>query len=228
MSLRAHRISAGHVSLGRHCSGCAEPQPGAEQAQTSELPRRYVSDKLVLTVYAEPEPASARVATIETGDAVDAIANSGSYMHVRLEDGREGWVGASYLTSEMPASARLRELQNRQKDAGTSAEKKAVDEIARLKNEAAALQSQLNQLQAATVTAAAASEVAPAQAKIAPQVASENQGERQPRTERRENRWNTVWNRSFAFVLAIGVGFTAGYQSLARRIRKRYGGLKIY
>ncbi len=217
-------LIASVLSLGSwnaNAQEAAEPQPG-----TRELPQRYVSDKLVLNVYAEPDQASARVATIETGDAVGEIESSGSYVHVRLNDGREGWVGTNYLTREAPAAARLRELQDGQKDAVKAAEKKAADEISRLRKEAATLQSQLSELQAAAAKTSTATEVAPTPAETLPQVASEN--EREPTLEQPANRRSTTWLWSFAVVLAIGVGFTAGYQSLAGRLRKRYGKLKIY
>ena len=143
----------------------AESQPVA--APAAELPRRYVSDKLVLNVYAEPDSASARVATIETGDGIGEIESSGNYVRVRLDDGREGWVGASYLTTEIPAAARLRELQGGQKAAVAAAEKKAADEILRLKNEAAALQSQLAELKVAAAPKVEAA--APTQAEAPPE-----------------------------------------------------------
>ncbi len=202
----------------------AQSQPDVA-APAVELPRRYVSDKLVLNVYAEPDSASARVATIETGDAIGEIETSGSYVRVRLSDGREGWVGASYLTAEMPAAARLRELQGGQKAAAAAAEKKAADEIQRLKNEAAALQSQLAELRAAGTPKAA--EAAPIQATI-PAKADEHQDEPQPTTRPATDSRNTAWIWPLALVGAAGVSFLVGYQALARRIRKRYGGLKIY
>ena len=201
-----------------------DSQPVA--APAAELPRRYVSDKLVLNVYAEPDSSSTRVATIETGDAIGEIESSGSYVRVRLDDGREGWVGASYLTAEMPAAARLREMQGGQKAAVAAAEKKAADEIARLKKEAEALQLQLTKLQAATTTPTVA-DAAPVRVETPPR-AEEHQDEPRPTTEQLTNRWNTMWVWSLALAATAGLSFAAGYQALARRIRKRYGGLKIY
>lgn len=200
----------------------AESQPVATPA--AELPRRYVSDKLVLNVYAEPDSSSARVATIETGDAIGEIESRGNYVRVRLDDGREGWVGASYLTTEIPAVARLRELQGGQKAAVAAAEKKAADEISRLKNEAAALQSQLAQLKAAP---APQDEEAPPTLRKAPPETEEHQDEPRVATEPLTNR-NAAWIWPLAVVVVAIVSFAAGYQALARRIRKRYGGLKIY
>ena len=62
-------------------------------------PRRlFVSEKLVLNVYSEPEQAGSRVGTIETGDAVDELERGEGFVRIRLSDGREGWVGTNYLT----------------------------------------------------------------------------------------------------------------------------------
>jgi len=36
------------------------------------------------------------------------------------------------------------------------------------------------------------------------------------------------WPWAFAVVLAGALGYATGYQSLARRLRKKFGGLKIY
>lgn len=212
------------------CSGAAVAQDPAESqpvvsTQATELPRRYVSDKLVLNVYAEPDPASARVATIETGDALGEIESSGTYTRVRLDDGREGWVGASYLTTEVPAAARLRELQSGQRTAVAAAEKKAADEILRLKNEVTALQTQLTELRSAAT--AQASQAPPTQTQIPPR-AEQHLSEPPPIAEPLANQQNTAWIWPLAVVVVAVLSFAAGYQALARRIRKRYGGLKIY
>src|SRR5687767_5185930 len=120
------------------------PLAGLAQEETAQAPeRRYVSDKLVLNVYAEPDQSGGRVATIQTGDSVEELERAGNQVRVRLEDGREGWVGANYLTSDAPAAVRLRELERDQKAPTPAApvpDKKLLEEIARLKKENAALQ----------------------------------------------------------------------------------------
>ncbi|HEY5757793.1 MAG TPA: SH3 domain-containing protein [Steroidobacter sp.] len=188
-----------------------EATPGAQ--------RRFVSDKLVLNVYAEVEQGSARVATIQTGDAVEELERSGNQVRVRLEDGREGWVGASYLVSDEPAIVRLRELQ-RQQPGLTPAprvDKVSADEIAQLKKENAALRGQVTALQARPVTPVAApvecEEVeAPIQAAAFPTVAPTG----------------SIWGWLTALIFVGGAGFAGGYQTLARRLRKKFGGLKVY
>jgi len=201
----------------------------AQEAETSELPavpegvaqKRFVSDKLVLNVYAEPDQGSARIETIQTGDAVEELERSGSLVRVRLEDGREGWVGASYLTSDAPAIVRLRELQRQQPTPTPRVDKASLEEIAQLKKDNAALRGQVGELQARlaapvpppppqgeTITA---TPEPPLQAAVMPTTAPTG-----------------VMGWLVAMLVVGAVSFASGYQMLARRLRKKFGGLKVY
>lgn len=204
-----------------------ETEPSEAPAAAMAVPqKRYVSDKLVLNVYAEAEQGSGRVATIQTGDAVEELERSGTMVRVRLEDGREGWVGASYLVSDAPAIVRLRELQRQQPSSAPAphVDKVLVDQIAQLKKENAALRGQVTSLQArpATPVAAPAAECedvsepvsveTPIQAAAFPTLAPAG----------------SIWGWLVAIVFVGGASFAGGYQTLARRLRKKFGGLKIY
>lgn len=197
-----------------------EPEtPPAPQASSSQSLRRlFVSDRLVLNVYAAPDQAGGRVATIETGDAIDELERSGNFVHVRLADGRDGWVGANYLTDAMPAATRLRELQEKQRSAGAPAETKAAEEITRLKKEAATLQAKLSELKAAAVSSPESAPVASSSVTTDSQTL--------PITPQSANIRSWIW--VCAVVLAAGTGFFAGYRTIAVRIRKRFGRLKVY
>ena len=203
----------------------------AQEIVTNEAPaatapiaqKRFVSDKLVLNVYAEAEQGGGRVATIQTGDAIEELERSGNSVRVRLADGREGWVGANYLTSDEPAIVRLRELQRQQPSAVPRIDKVSADEIAQLKKENAALRGQVSTLQARVATPVSAPVAAPAecdeanaqmpiQATAFPDIAANG----------------SVWGWLVAMLFVSGVGFAGGYQTLARRLRKKFGGLKIY
>jgi uncharacterized protein YgiM (DUF1202 family) len=198
-----------------------------EEAQAPEPQRRYVSDKLVLNVYAQPDQSGGRVATIQTGDAVDELERSGNMVHVRLEDGREGWVGANYLTSDAPAAVRLRELQRDQKvPAPAEPDKKSIEEIARLKKENASLQGQVNQLQSRVTALGSMAEGAPtAETPSEPEVMEEEPAEQPAVVITAGPAW---WMWSIAIVLTGALGYASGYQTLARRLRRKFGGLKIY
>jgi hypothetical protein len=195
-------------------------QPAAEPEQTPALRRLFVSDKLVLNVYSEAEQAGSRVATIETGDAVDELERAQNFVRIRLQDGREGWVGANYLTSDAPAAVQLRELQRQQKSATQAVDRKSAEEIARLRKESENLQTQVKELKAAAAAAPISADdgvlegAAPGPQQLAPVAPPAANG--------------AAWIWSLVVVLAAGLGFAAGYQMLARRIRKKFGGLRIY
>lgn len=207
------------------CAAQDETVPGdlpadAQTEPTAAVQRLYVSDKLVLNVYAEADQSSSRVATIETGDAVDELERGQNFIRVRLANGTEGWVGSSYLTGDAPAAVQLRELQRQQKGASQSADKKAAEEIARLKKESESLQAQVKQLRAAAAAAPAAADdgvlegASPAPQQIAAVAPTQSGG--------------SMWLWLLIVVLAAGLAYAAGYQSLARRLRKKFGGLRIY
>lgn len=187
------------------------PAPTPEQ--------RFVSDKLVLNVYAEPDQGSGRIATIQTGDAVEELERSGNLVRVRLEDGREGWVGANYLTSDEPAILRLRELQRQQPNAAPRVDKASLQEIAQLKKENTALRGQVSELQARI-----AAPVEPSQGET---IAATPEPPLQAAVLHTTALGSVVgW---VAAILVVGaVSFAGGYQTLARRLRKKFGGLKIY
>jgi SH3 domain protein len=203
------------------------PLASLAQEEAEQVPqRRYVSDKLVLNVYAEPDQGSSRVATIQTGDSVEELERSGTLVHVRLEDGREGWVGANYLTSDAPAVVRLRELErDRKAPAAVPAvpDKKSVEEIARLKKENSALQGQVNELQSRVTATGSMAEGAPTDTLNEPEVMSESTQSISVTTS--SPAW---WIWSIAVVLTGALGYASGYQTLARRLRRKFGGLKVY
>lgn len=199
----------------------------AQEEAAPEPQRRYVSDKLVLNVYAEQEQGGGRIATIQTGDSVDQLERVGKEARVRLDDGREGWVGANYLTSDAPATVRLRELERDQKlptPASPVPDKKSLEELARLKKENATLKGQVGELQSRVTTLGAlASEGAPAETPSEPEEMSDPE---QPVVVATGGPAWWVW--SLAIVLTGGLGYASGYQTLARRLRRKFGGLKIY
>jgi hypothetical protein len=197
-----------------------EGQPTEPSEQVSPPRRLFVSDKLVLNVYSEPEQAGSRVGTIETGDAVDELERGEGFVRIRLSDGREGWVGTNYLTTDAPAAVQLRDLQRQQKSTTQTVDKKAAEEVARLKKESESLQAQLKELKAAAASAPAPDDdgvlegASPAQRELAAVAPASGGG--------------STWLWLLIVVLAAGLAYAAGYQSLARRIRKKFGGLRVY
>lgn len=198
--------------------------PLSAQEVAQETPQKlFVADKLVLNVYAEPVQGSARVATIQTGDEVEELERSDNLIRVRLEDGREGWVGANYLVSDAPAIVRLRELQRQQPSIAPTIDKASIEELARLKKENTVLRGQVGELQARL-----SAPVAPPVEKETAAAAPTPETISQPISLASTAPHGSVWGWLVALMFVGAVSFASGYQTLARRLRKKFGALKIY
>jgi uncharacterized protein YgiM (DUF1202 family) len=192
---------------------------------TARAEQMFVIDKVVLNVYAEPNQDSGRIAMLETGDTVEALDRLEGYVHVRLADSREGWVRANFLSVEAPAVIRLKELQSGQPPVQQTVPPQLAEEVARLKKQNITLQGELDNLrkQAATPpapVAAAAVDLIPAQ----PQAAAL----RVPTLDNQSSVDNKVWLWPALTGVSGAIGFFFGYQALARRIRRKYGNVRIY
>jgi hypothetical protein len=203
-------------------------------AATAGAEQLYVEDKLVLNVYSEAHQGGSRVATIETGDVVEALERVDNFVHVQLSDGREGWVGANYLSAQPPAIVKLKALQSSSASSAAGEPPKALtDEIARLKKQNSTLQTELAELKKKSSTPASSLGTSPVAALPAALAAPPERLDVEPAAlppaeptiviER--SYW---WAWALAVIAAGGAGFTAGYQTLGRRVRERFGGVKVY
>jgi SH3 domain protein len=203
-----------------------EPVQDASPAGTVRL---FVSDKLVLNVYSEPDQGGERVATIETGDAVEELERADNFVRVRLENGGEGWVGANYLTADAPAAVRLRELQREQKAAAPAVDKKSLEEIARLRKQNATLEGELTTLKASVAASPPPQGQPLGETQSYDELESEPESAAQPDEEEQSGGvGRIVVSAGLAALVAALSGFAAGYHTLARRLRRKFGGLKIY
>jgi hypothetical protein len=174
----------------------------------------YVSDELVLGVYAEENNQGQRLATLHSGTQVETLAQNGEFTQVRLSDGTTGWVKSAFLTTNEPAVVRVKQLQEElDRSRATTpalAEAAARSEVERLKLELAAKQVELGAARGVSAPAAVPAETGPLaaiQAAAAP-------------------RWPVL--AGIAVAIGLGCGFWLGYATLARRIRHKFGGLKVY
>ncbi len=161
----------------------------------------YVSDELVLGVYADQNQQGQRLTTLHSGASVEALSTSGEYTQVRLADGTTGWVKSTYLTTREPATARVKQLEEElDRSRATTpalAEAAARSEVERLQRELQEKEAQISSARPiANLKPAAAARVSPAG------IAS--------------------------VLIAAACGFWLGYATLARRIRKKFGGLRVY
>jgi hypothetical protein len=177
----------------------------------------YVSDELVLGVYAEQNGQGQRLATLHSGAGVETMGISGEFTQVRLNDGTIGWVKTSYLTSQEPATVRIRhleeELDRSRATTPALAEAAARNELEQLKRELAIKQSELDTLRATPPPASAAGSAAASSGMSAGISAVIS---------------DRTWIEILAILTALAGGFWLGYATLARRIRQKFGGIKVY
>jgi hypothetical protein len=176
----------------------------------------YVSDELVLGVYAEENNQGQRLATLHSGTSVETLAQDGDFTQVRMSDGTTGWVKSAFLTTKEPAVVRVKQLEEElDRSRATTpalAEAAARSEVERLKLELAAKQSELD--------AAHAGGVAPAA------VAPPESGPLAAIHAAAAPRWPVI--TGIAVAIGLTCGFWLGYVTLARRVRRKFGGIKVY
>jgi uncharacterized protein YgiM (DUF1202 family) len=175
----------------------------------------YVSDELVLGVFAEQNNQGQRLATLHSGTAVETLGQNGDFTQVRLSDGTTGWVKSAYLTTKEPAIVRVKQLEEElDRSRATTpalAEAAAHSEFERLKLELNAKQAELDALRNGSAPAVPAAQPATVSA-----VASQALGPALP------------WLLGAGAIAALGCGFWLGYATLARRVRQKFGGIKVY
>jgi hypothetical protein len=207
--------------------------PVMAQTETESL---YVIEMLVVSVNSAADGSGERVGQIESGDRVEVLEREGEQARVRLESGQEGWVRATYLSASPPMREQL---------------KARTDEVEKLRQEKTKLEADLagakKAANAATAAAAAAVAAPPVAASVPPpEPARDPVREPEPAgtdetgdSTRNDN--PPIFNEGGLFpsrpswvaaliasVITLGVGFALGWRVLDRRIRAKYGGLRIY
>ena len=172
----------------------------------------YVSDELVLGVYSEQNNQGQRLTTLHSGAKVETLAVNGDFTQVRLSDGTTGWVKSAYLTTQEPAVVRIKQLQD-ELDRSRATTPALAEAAAR---------SELEQLKRALATKQG--EPLAANATLTPGSSAAVAGAGMQRAASSTRAWIEV----AATLAALIVGFCLGYATLARRIRHKYGGLKVY
>ena len=189
----------------------------------------YVSDELVLGVYSEQNNQGQRLTTLHSGASVETLAVSGDFTQVRLNDGTIGWVKSAYLTTQEPAVVRIKQLQDElDRSRATTpalAEAAARSELEQLKRELAAKQAEL---MAANAALRPPGEPAGASSAGAAAGAGGTGARAATMTSRTAAYPTRAWIEVAAALTSLIVGFCLGYATLARRIRHKYGGLKVY
>jgi SH3 domain protein len=203
----------------------------------------YVIEQLVVSVSSSPEADAERVAQVKSGDKLELLEREGEEAHVRLPNGKEGWIKSSYVSSEAPLSNRLSERTAEVEKLKQEGDKlrqegeKARQEVARLQSQLAASHAPAatqNQVVAkGQVTTSGPMTRSPAPTSSNPEEATTSTSA-EPAHEsvflrEPERSGQTPWALLLGLAgLMLLVGFVLGWTTLDRRIRQKYGGLRIY
>jgi len=174
----------------------------------------YVIETLVVSVNSTADATGTRIANIKSGDPVEVIERQNDQVHVRLANGTEGWVRKSYLSTEEPLQKRLAER---------------TAEVDKLKQDVAKLEAQVA---SARVSAVQKASPAPQAVEPTPDTASpaDPSGHEPPYFMTPPDApVHPVWHWALgSFGVALVLGFVLGWTMLDRRIRAKFGGLRIY
>ena len=174
----------------------------------------YVIETVVVNVNSAPDATGERVGTIKSGDAVEVIEHQNDQVHVHLANGTEGWVRKSYLATEEPLQKRLAER--------TAETDKLKQDVARLEGQLAA---------AKVMPPAPAATSKPDSPNAAESNTPAEPGAHEPPyfMTPPDTPAHPVWHWAVgSFAVALGLGFVLGWKTLDGRIRRKYGGLRIY
>ena len=175
----------------------------------------YVSDDLILGVYAEKAQGGARLTTLHSGANVEVTSRDGEFAQIRLQNGTVGWVKASFLTTREPPIVRLKALEEElariKSSTPAMAEAAARSELATLQQQLDAKQKELDVFKQADVTKDTDAAKTAANAD-------------KPATKRGDS----VGVGVIIGIVCLMLGFGAGYATLERRIRNKFGGVKVF
>jgi SH3 domain protein len=175
----------------------------------------YVTDSLRLGLHAAPDTSDRPFDNLASGTTVEVLERNASYARVRLTDGREGWVKATFLVAEKPAAARVLELEA---------------ELGGFESAAAA---------AKTAQAAAEQQLSGLRSELQEKTGSAESIKETIERLQRENRANEGRLENYRYALplawvlpAVAVAMTGGFLMglwwLDSWIRRRHGGFRVY
>ena len=184
----------------------------------------YVIEQLVVGIESAPGAEGERVGQVKSGEKLELLERQGDEAHVRLANGKEGWIKSSYVSAEEPLQQRL--------TARTAELDKLKQENEQLRQDLKRLQSERASARSAqSVPATAAAPITAAASAITtatpPEPAAPIRETVFLRPPERPGQTPWTYLLGVAAVMLL-VGFTLGWKTLDRRIRQKYGGLRIY
>lgn len=89
--------------------------------------KRYVTDRILLGIHAEPNEASTLIKSVPSGTELEVIDTATGFLKIKLDDGTEGWVSSGFVMKETPATRKYDVLSHQYE--------KTTQELDKLKTE---------------------------------------------------------------------------------------------
>jgi len=175
----------------------------------------YVTDQLRLGLHRAEDTGDRPYRTLTSGAAMEVIERNRFYAHVRTADGDEGWVKVAYLVDAKPAALRVAEVETRSQ--------KLENELSSLKRNQSTASVRVGELEKELSSWQI---LAGTNDDEMVRLRDENESYAQ-RMAIYRNSVPLLWSL-IAATLTLVVGLLVGYQWLDRRIRRRFGGLRVY
>ncbi len=201
----------------------------------------HITDRLAVGLYDAPELKGKPQRLLTTGTPLEVLERKGDAVRVRLGDGASGWLEARYVTEEKPAAAALlearaeiRRLKERLAASGEgmaaprslpSAEQARLGlELGKARARIAQLEGKLAELSRLQASQAELERLRATQAQIR-RLLGMSEAEATERTPP-AGPWQSPWTwLGLAAALLAGAGLGAWW--MQRRVRRRFGGLRI-
>ncbi len=171
----------------------------------------YVTDELRLGLYPTEETTGRAMKTLVSGTRLTVLERSLMSIRVRSEAGDEGWVKTAYVVAKEPARRRVAALEALQKETAA--------ELASRETDIAELAGQIRELHEKLARAEQGIQDLPA-------LVAENEALRATLADT-GIRVPLVWF-VLAAVASLVLGAGLGYWWLDRRVRRNFGGIRVY
>lgn len=182
---------------------------GAQSVASADVV--YVTDELRLGLYSGEDTAGRALKTLVSGSRLDVLERSLMSIRVRTEEGDEGWVKTAYVVTVEPARRRLAAVTALQEETAAALAAREAD-VRRLSEESRSLEAALAEAEQGI--------------QDLPAVRAEN-----------ENLMAALSARGISVPLpwlfgitgiTLLAGFGLGYWWLDRRVRRQFGGHRLY
>ncbi|HEY3487470.1 MAG TPA: TIGR04211 family SH3 domain-containing protein [Gammaproteobacteria bacterium] len=206
------------------------PVFGQPAASVPAGQKAYISDRLILGLYAQPDPAAAPIKSLPSGMQVEILEARDAFVRIRMVDGNEGWARAEFITPEIPAKTQLLQMTRERDLLRQQLDTQSGGQQAQLEQARQKIQRLEQQLANPEGSGEAVEE-----AQIRYQRAQQKIKELQQQLDQNRSGHKTGENIApkilwllATLLLSVSLGAVLGARWLGARVRRRFNGLKVW